>query len=71
MRELNCLDQIKQGKYKYPNQVYEVPVESDFLYHLVMASLVINPYCSLVEAKEQQENPNRYVETMESSNEEK
>jgi hypothetical protein len=71
MRELNCLDQIKQGKYKYPNQVYEVPVESDFLYHLVMASLVINPYCSLIEAKEQQENTNRYVETMESSNEEK
>ena len=69
MRELNCLDQIKQGKYKYPNQIYEVPVESNFLYHLVMASLVINSYGSLVKAKEQQENTNRYVETMESSNE--
>jgi hypothetical protein len=71
MSELKCLDQIKQGEYKYPNQVYKVPVETNFFNHLVMSSFVINSYSCLVKAKEQQENTNRYVETMESSNEEK
>src|SRR5690606_27045896 len=29
------LDQIEKGKYKYPNQVHKVPVQTDFFHHEV------------------------------------
>ena len=29
------LDQVEECKYEYPNQVYKVPVQTNFLGHLV------------------------------------
>jgi hypothetical protein len=31
-------DQVKTGEYEYPYQIYEVPIQSNFLNHQVMTS---------------------------------
>ena len=44
-RELGChqtqdySDEVKEGEYKHPDQVYKVPVQTNFFNHLIMAAL--------------------------------
>ena len=35
------LNKIKEGKYKNPNKIYKVPIESNFFNHFVMSSAFV------------------------------
>lgn len=40
------LQQVEASEYEYPNQIYEVPVKTYFLYHFVVTTTLINTiYC--------------------------
>ena len=65
------LDEVKEGKYKYPNKVYKVPVQTNFLYHFIMTSLVKDADHCLVKDDKVDEYPTEYVESMKTSDKEK
>src|SRR6478735_1687605 len=65
------LYKIKESKYKDPNEVYKVPIQSDFLHHLIVTSTFVNTsYCIEIN-QEVKTNSAKYVESMEPCDEEK
>ena len=36
------LNQVEEGEYKYPNQIYKVPIKSYFFNHFIMSSSFIS-----------------------------
>ena len=62
-------NQIEEGKYEHPHQVYKVPVETNFLDHLVMATLVKSAICSGNEAPNEQANARENVGAVETGDE--
>src|SRR4051812_4840355 len=40
MIRISVLDQIKAKEYKYPDEIYKVPVQSCLFNHFIMASLI-------------------------------
>src|SRR3954465_9022716 len=34
-----CLNKIETGKYKYPNKIHKMPIQTGFLNHKIMAPL--------------------------------
>lgn len=71
LARLTPLYQVEERKNEYPNQVYEVPVETDFLNHLIVATLLKRAVGGGNEAPYQQANPREYVRTVETRDEEK
>src|SRR5690606_22160360 len=58
------LDQIEKGKYKYPYQIYKVPVESDFLHHFVMPPSLISAQNNIEKNDHIDQHPGKNVETV-------
>ena len=36
------LKEVKAGKYEYPNEIYEVPVETYLLHHLIVTATLVS-----------------------------
>ena len=66
----NHLHQVKERKYKHPHQVYEVPIEADFLNHFVVATLLKRTISGSDEAPYQQADAREHVRTVEARDEE-
>lgn len=64
------LNQIEESEYKHPNEVYKVPVQTNFLNHFVMAAAVIYACHGVVVNHKIQTYTREYVETMETGDEE-
>src|SRR5690606_2218650 len=64
------LNQIEEGENEYPNKIHEVPVNSDLLDHLIRTSSFIGSENHVEEDNDVQDDPHRYVETVETGNEE-
>ena len=64
------LYQIKAKEYKYPNQVYKVPVQSCFFDHFIMASLVKMTKLCFSQHYQVNDHTAEYVEAMEAGNSE-
>jgi hypothetical protein len=64
------LNEVEECKYEYPNKVYEVPVQTNFLHHFIVSSAVVNTGNRIIINQEVQHHTTEYVETVESSNEE-
>src|SRR6478609_6973094 len=65
------LNQIKESKHKHPYKIYKVPVQPYLFYHLVVSSAFIHPCHCVVVNQEVKHDPAKYVETMETCDEEK
>ena len=65
------LNQVEERENEHPNKVYKVPVEADFLNHLVVATLFKRTVGSSDEAPHQQANTRKYVRTVETGDKEK
>src|SRR6185369_7947536 len=59
------LNKIKTKEYKYPNQVYKVPVQTGFLDHQVMTSSVKYTFPSHDQHYDVYYNTREYVKAME------
>ena len=63
------LNQVKESKYKDPNQVYKVPVETYFFNHFIMTTLFDLSYDNLVEDDEIDNNSTENVKAMKACDE--
>src|SRR5690606_34399570 len=61
----NCLYQIKERKYKYPHQIYKVPVESHLLNHEVTTPALERVCQCHTKDNDVQQDPDGHVEAME------
>jgi hypothetical protein len=69
--QLNALNKIKERKYEYPHQINEVPVQTHFFYHFIVASALVHSGYRIIENQEVQQHPTEYVEAVETCNKEK
>src|SRR5436190_21928562 len=67
----SLLNKVKESKYKDPDQIYKVPVQSNFLNHFVMATPVIYSGHSIIVYEKVKTNTAEYVKAMETRNKEK
>jgi len=65
------LYQIKECKYKYPYQIHKVPVESNFFYHLIVASAFVSTENHVKENDNVDHHPGKYVESVKTCYKEK
>ena len=62
------LDQVETQEYKYPNQVYKVPVQTGLFDHFIMPALFKMPQFGFHVHYYIDDHPAEYVETMEAGN---
>ena len=65
------LYQVEEGKHKYPNQVYKVPIQSYFFHHFIMSSTLIGAQNNIKKYNDIDNDSREYVETVKTGNKEK
>jgi hypothetical protein len=65
------LNKVKEGKYKYPNQIDKVPVQSYFLYHFITFSMLVGTYNNIKEDNDVNQYSRENVKTVKTCNKEK
>ena len=64
------LNEVEEGEYEYPHQVYEVPKQSYFFYHFVVATTFKYATNGHQENNQVYKHPLKNVEAVETSYEE-
>ena len=62
------LQKIETSKYEYPNQIYKVPVKTNFFNHQVAAATLVSTCQHIYRNDDIDQYTGEYVETMETGN---
>lgn len=65
------LYQVKEGEYKYPNQIHKVPIQPNFFDHFIASPSLISSQDHIKEDNDIKDNSRKYVKTVKSCNKEK
>src|SRR5688572_197488 len=62
---IQVLDEVVEGKYKYPHKVYKVPVQAYFLNHFIVTAFLVSTHHGIDPDNDIQYHSAEYVETVE------
>ena len=64
----DLLNQVETQEHKYPNEIYKVPVKTNFFNHFIVTATLVNAVRCIYQHQNIEDNTAQYVTAVETGN---